>query len=694
MKYTSKFILCILILFLVFSFNSVNAETISVNTFDEFVSAIGAGATEIEIKDNFSFNSKVTLINDLKINGNNYTISRDKSYLKEFIIIPENIKLEINNLKVDGLASGWKIDFDNGTWQKENNKGLFYVPVTYGTEDVVATTTIFSNSGDLLFDGVTVENVISTANGGVINGSGNNIINNSTIKRCFNTVGGALYVTCGLTKISSSVFKELGAGLEKKSARGPAIYISNAKLEISDNSLFEDNYSSTGAGAIYSISTSLNIKDTTFKHNMTGNDGSVMIIESSTAATKVTFDNVIFDSNHGLANTGQSLGTIYISKASVDKTDPSTYMEFKNCVFKNNIVAAGGATADISSKGNLIIFDNCEIYDNDTNGAAAFYIQSTDVIVKNSKIHDNYGGLYGTIRVAAYDTTKVIIDNVEFYNNETNANGSAVSITVGDVEIKNSKIYDNIAKTYGSIYVYGSKSPYNNKLKLENTIVTGNKAEAYGGGIYIEDLTGFNTTVDVDSNSKIYNNKADIAGDDFVYKREDTTTKNENISLDDAAIMGINGVNEWYNDEEDTRFLTTDNPTQYDLFDKINNTVYLKAAGISKINYDLNLGNSDYEYTPISIKYGEEITLPSDVPNKSNEKFKGWNTKADGTGVWLYSGDKYDGSEGFTLYAQYEVINPDTGDSIFKNFYLIIISLILLVVTCTCYLFSNKNISN
>ena len=51
---------------------------------------------------------------------------------------------------------------------------------------------------------------------------------------------------------------------------------------------------------------------------------------------------------------------------------------------------------------------------------------------------------------------------------------------------------------------------------------------------------------------------------------------------------------------------------------------------------------------PVEIRYGEEFVLINDVPNKSNgDEFIGWNTKEDGTGTWLYAGDKYDGREGF-----------------------------------------------
>ena len=222
-------------------------------------------------------------------------------------------------------------------------------------------------------------------------------------------------------------------------------------------------------------------------------------------------------------------------------------------------------------------------------------------------------------------------------------------------------------------------------MNFKNTKIHSNTATDQGGGIYIKDVAGVYTSLTIDDSSKIYDNHAGIAGDDFVYIREDAGTEADNdITLNNASLMGITGIDGLYHDNENDRFLTTDNPTTFENYVDYNaGSIYLKAAGISKLEYDLNGGESDYNYMPVEIRYGEDFVLINDVPNKSNgDEFIGWNTKEDGTGTWLYAGDKYDGREGFLLYAQYKAAeqNPNTVDNI-----VVYISMFLLSVISTIF---------
>ena len=52
--------------------------------------------------------------------------------------------------------------------------------------------------------------------------------------------------------------------------------------------------------------------------------------------------------------------------------------------------------------------------------------------------------------------------------------------------------------------------------------------------------------------------------------------------------------------------------------------------------------------------YGENLTLQSGVPTRAGYEFKGWNTKADGTGTNYSAGASYTGNATITLYAQWE----------------------------------------
>ena len=132
----------------------------------------------------------------------------------------------------------------------------------------------------------------------------------------------------------------------------------------------------------------------------------------------------------------------------------------------------------------------------------------------------------------------------------------------------------------------------------------------------------------------------------------------------------MNGIDGWYHDGEDDRFKDTDNPTVFTAYidNDGNIAFYLKAAGISTGDYDGNGGSTDAK--PVTVKYGEVYIVDDNIPMRDGYTFINWNTKPDGSGINLNGGDTYDGSDGWTLYAQWKknepkiTENPNTGDGI------------------------------
>ncbi len=83
------------------------------------------------------------------------------------------------------------------------------------------------------------------------------------------------------------------------------------------------------------------------------------------------------------------------------------------------------------------------------------------------------------------------------------------------------------------------------------------------------------------------------------------------------------------------------------------------------ITYNANGGSN-----PPAVQYkanGVALTLTSETPSRTNYKFTGWNTKADGTGTTYASAASYTGNASTTLYAQWInttstlTINPNGG---------------------------------
>jgi hypothetical protein len=664
----------LLALGIILNIDAVKAEVLEVDTFEELKEAIVNEAEEIAIIADFEFTEKLTITKDLKINGNNKVLTRNSAYKGNFITISGDVTLSITDLTIDGGAPGWKMDYDNYFYTGANNTDYVRVPTINVDTDVISSASLISNSGNLNLNGVTLQNNRATVNGAVISGIGNNNITNSKfIHNGSSKAAGALYPTGGKTVVDGSQFIENVAGVGvTNSQSGGAIYANGATMiEIKNNTIFESNFAQGNAGALYINKSSVLVKDSTFRKNAVGNDGAAISISSTRVGDTAYFENVVLEGNKGYAITSQSMGIVWIDNWTVStEENPIT---FKNCTAFDNVSGTGVFTDKNES---YVSIEDCKIYNNNMNVGAAIYSQSGHYNITNTTIHDNSAANHTSVIYFRNPYVSMNLDNVSIYNNKTVGTGAITLNGGGTLNIKNSEIYGNETKK-GTIAVMSQYADNPATITIENTKVHSNTAVEEGGGIYIKNSAGVYTSLVIDDSSKIYDNKAGIAGDDFVYIREDSGTDADNdITLNNAGLMGIVGIDGLYHDNQDDRFATTENPKTFENYVHYNDgSIYLKAAGVSELEYDLNGGQSKHEYLPVKIKYGEDFILISDIPNKSNgEKFVGWNTKEDGTGTWLYAGDKYDGSEGFLLYAQYEAENPNTLDDIYKYIIMLLIA--------------------
>ena len=105
-------------------------------------------------------------------------------------------------------------------------------------------------------------------------------------------------------------------------------------------------------------------------------------------------------------------------------------------------------------------------------------------------------------------------------------------------------------------------------------------------------------------------------------------------------------------------------------------------------HYDLEGGSND-EIEAITVKYGVDTEISDAIPKKEGFVFESWNTKPDGTGKTIKPGDTYNGKDGLVLYAQYRMINPITGRSIFP-----IVILVIVAVTVGYLITTSKSQKN
>lgn len=642
-----------------------------VGSFDELTFAINNGENEIAFTSDIEFNGTITISSEIKIDGNNHNFNRKDGYTGKLFNITSTGTLELKNTKMDLGAPGWWMDYDNRYYTQANNKGYVRVPIVNGDNDITATASLITNAGNLKMDNVEIRNGRSTASGTVISGAGNNELKDVTMEHIFSSKnGGMLYVSGGTTKLENFNAKDGAIGIAPASVHGAVIYIIGATLLDVENAVIEDNFTQ-GNGTFFISKTNTVMNNITFKHNMCGNDGSAISMESSVDGKTFFLTNGVFDGNIGFADTGQSMGTIWLAKWPTSADSP---LEFKNVVFKNNKNKCGAGIADIgNSSPSYVLFDNVEVFNNgsDAQTGAFIYGQTVNYIIKNSKFHDNHANSGGVIfsLVSNFD-----IDNSEFYDNSTLKAGGAIYASGGNVKIANSTINDNTSGSQGGgIFLRAYYPEYTAVYNIENSIIKDNNANE-GGGIAMVDYNGLYSSLIIDDQTKLYDNTASTSGDDFQYKRGDDIdiTESNTLTLDNISIAGIRGIDGWYVDAEDDRFATTDNPTQFNDYVNFNGTrISLKAAGISTIDYDLEGGSND-NIEVVTIKYGVETQISDDVPEKEGYLFTGWNTEENGGGTDVQPGSTYDGKGGLLLYAQYvEDKNKNGIDDSTENHYIV-----------------------
>ena len=679
-----------------FLINNVYAS-INVSSFFFFLNAINNGENNIKITGNIKFNDSIAINSNVIINGNNKIIRRDNGYTGGFISIESGGSLEIKDVTIDGGAPGWYMDYDNRFYLNNDETSYVEVPTISSDDDIISTSSLISNEGNIVLNNVIIQNNRSTVPGSILSGNGNNTINNSTFKHsCSLSYGGGLSVK-GTTVIKDTIFKDLvaGCGLDGDSnnvSSGAINASTGGNLEIID-SIFEDNYAQWNGGALTTYNQNTIIKGTTFRHNMVGNDGSALQLTSQNKSFSI--DDSVFEKNVGFAIGKQSMGTIFCSYSTNTEDTP---LLFKNLIFRENEAAVGGMIADRVYHPYLE-FDNIEVYDNKVNSGGAIYAQSANYSANNLRCHDNKASSYGGC-IAAYLRADAYlkINNSTIKDNKATKNGGGFWAYGGELFVKNSKIINNSSSSYGGGIYFDSH--ITGDLRVQNTIIKDNNASSYGGGITFIDRENIFSKITVDNDSKIYDNHSEVAADDFMYGRYGDTNPDNIITLNDIGKAGINGIDGWYIDRKNDRFVDTENPTKYDDFANNNgNIIYLKAAGINDLKYDLNGGEND-KIVGITMRYGTTFTVTDEVPIFEGKVFEGWNTKADGSGRWFHVGDTYDGSEGYVLYALYseiekdneidkkevieeekeKFINPQTKDKIVIFIVIFIVSLLVMVI--------------
>ena len=279
---------------------------------------------------------------------------------------------------------------------------------------------------------------------------------------------------------------------------------------------------------------------------------------------------------------------------------------------------------------------------------------------------DGYGG--GGVYITGF-ATRFIMNGGTISDNEALCGAGIHSATRDGLEINGGSIVDNVATgDGGGIYAkrYKFQDKYDKLLIANKVIVSNNKAKKNGGGLWIGD----NLNATIEKGSQVYNNRADIMGDDIYFSGTNSTLNlpaATEMSGDLILTSDETPITDWYYDgfkDASTRHrwgekyseldidatrangaLTYKTGIYYEIFKPVENfkgTIALKAAHAQLFTLTYNVtGDLPEGYTAPtaqSMLVGSSYTV-ADVPaSVSGSKdgvngtfsFDGWK-KDDGT---------------------------------------------------------------
>ena len=315
----------------------------------------------------------------------------------------------------------------------------------------------------------------------------------------------------------------------------------------------------TGTETVVKISgENLNIivKDGTITGGSTDYGGGVNI---QNVAGTVTLDNCTITKNEA-SNAG---GEIYIASSGTVK--------IKNGKITENTATNSGAGiyvtcgVDRNKDGNLsCVLDGVMIETNTSNSTGGGIVASgnhpdaamvtvemedgTSISHNTAKTSlDGYGG--GGVYITG-SATRFIMNGGTISDNEALCGAGIHSATRDGLEINGGSIVDNVATgDGGGIYVrrYAFKDKYDKLLVANGAIVSNNKAKKNGGGLWIGD----NLNATIEKGSQVYNNRADIMGDDIYFSGTNSTLNlPEATEMSGDLILSSDNVpiTDWYYD--------------------------------------------------------------------------------------------------------------------------------------------------
>ena len=542
---------------------------------------------------------------------------------------------------------GITITLDKGTVIRNCN----YIDAPYYYRTLVIRDKYTNDGKDstlIINDGVTIEkNKLNSQNGG------------SPISVRENC---KLIVNGGEFKNNEAQYNRIGGGV---------IFNEEGAETIINGGNFEGNKAAGYGGVVINYG-KLTVNAGTFKGNEESNGGAISSLADN---NELIVNGGTFENNKGSNTLGGAI--VADNKVSIE-----------NASFVGNTSVKGGAIFVRNGKDASI--KNNTFSKNTAKFGGALFVNNIEGIVEKNTFEDNFAEKFSSafhVKNSAPAIKNNVYKNNGKKDDETTENATLMveSVMSGkELTIENDKFENNSASDSGGAIVVGE-----GVVNLKGCEFINNKVPEYGGAMYITDDGRVNI-----KGSKFIGNSAKRGGaivtELFSQANPAEKTKYANLTIADDVVFDKNLASDGYfnppmnyKDFPELKFKTTslmgqlrairEDMKTYDQVDSVlNNYDVYYANPLVTVIYYSNGG------TPTEKIFGEELksendeitpaehkvkTLEETGLKKEGAEFKGWNTKADGTGETYKAGDEIKFASNQVFYAIWEDKKPEPGDN-------------------------------
>lgn len=263
---------------------------------------------------------------------------------------------------------------------------------------------------------------------------------------------------------------------------GVYVYDATCSLTTSNGTVFRENSGYRGGG-IFSSGGTVTVEDSTFEKNTATDDGGAI---AATQNSSLTVRNSKVLENKA----ADTAGGILAEKSTLEVTDS---------IIDGNRASLGGGLyiSDIDAPGET------------KEDKPEHTITRTEITNNTADGQGIGGGIYLGAQKLTITDSKLTGNNTISKNGQTQG-GAIVAYSPGDFTLDNTLIQGNTADVGGGIHVLSTKLRDSHIILCNNTRITGNVANLFGGGIFLDNMN--NPAVLELVNASVDNNTANVAG--------------------------------------------------------------------------------------------------------------------------------------------------------------------------------------